>query len=302
MHPGIKLRHIRAFLEIAAEGSLSAVARAQGVTQPALSRTVAELEGLLGQPLFLRQGRRLVLTEAGRLFRRHAAAGLQALDAGVQAVRPGAAAGMLGVGVLPTVATRLFPRVALRFAALQTGVTLSIETGPNVYLLRRLRERSIDLMVGRLPGAGELADLTFEHLYEEEVVLTARAGHPLASEPAPEILRRVPLILPPEGAIIRRAVEDYLAAIGLFGVQPAFETVSLAVGRGLVVGSDAVWFISRGVIEEELASGALILVETQARFLSGSVGMTTRQGTPAARPGLDLLMHLTREIARDVAT
>ena len=55
MHPGVKLRHIRAFLDIAAEGGLSAVARAQGITQPALSRTLAELETLLGQPMFLRR-------------------------------------------------------------------------------------------------------------------------------------------------------------------------------------------------------------------------------------------------------
>ena len=81
MHPAIKLRHIRAFLDIAADGNLSAVARAQGITQPALSRTLAELEALLDQPLFLRQGRRMVLTEAGTVFRRHALAGVQALAA-----------------------------------------------------------------------------------------------------------------------------------------------------------------------------------------------------------------------------
>ncbi|MEF9606063.1 LysR family transcriptional regulator, partial [Paracoccus sp. PXZ] len=89
MHPAIKLRHIRAFLDIAAEGGLSAVARRQGITQPALSRTLAELETLLGQALFLRQGRRLVLTEQGALFRHHAAQALQALEAGAAALRPG---------------------------------------------------------------------------------------------------------------------------------------------------------------------------------------------------------------------
>ncbi len=75
MHPAIKLRHIRAFLDIAAEGSLSSVARRQGITQPALSRTLAELETLLATPLFRREKRRLVLTEQGALFRRHASVG-----------------------------------------------------------------------------------------------------------------------------------------------------------------------------------------------------------------------------------
>jgi LysR family pca operon transcriptional activator len=297
MHPGIKLRHIRAFLDIAAEGNLSAVARAHGLTQPALSRSLAELEALLGQALFLRQGRRMVLSEAGRIFRRHAVAGLQALEAGAAALRPGEAGDLLRAGVLPTVAARVFPRVALRFGELHDAITLSVETGPNTYLLRRLRESAIDLMVGRMPGAGEMADLTFEHLYEEEVVLCARAGHPLADRPVLDLLRSAPLILPTKGAIIRRAVEEYMASLGLLGLRPAFETVSLAVGRGLVLGSDALWFISRGVIEDDLERGDLIALETGARFLSGAVGITMRQGTEP-RPGLDLLLQITREVAR----
>ncbi|HEX9858203.1 MAG TPA: LysR substrate-binding domain-containing protein, partial [Paracoccaceae bacterium] len=262
MHPGIKLRHIRAFLDIASAGNLSAVARAQGITQPALSRSLAELEVLLGLPLFLRQGRRLVLTEAGTLFRRHASAGLLALEAGAQALHPGNSGGRLRVGVLPTVATRLFPAIALQFRTLSPDVTLAVESGPHGHLLRLLREGTIDLMVGRMPEAREMADLSFDHLYEEDVVLAARARHPLAAAPLPDLLRRVPLVLPPLGALIRRVVDDYLATLGLAGVTPAFETVSQAVGRGLVMGSDAVWFISRGVIIDDLERGDLVTVPT----------------------------------------
>jgi LysR family pca operon transcriptional activator len=187
MHPAIKLRHIRAFLDIAAEGGLSAVARAQGISQPALSRTLAELEALLGEALFDRQGRRLVLTEAGVLFRRHAGAALAQLDAGAAALRPGAG-GTLRVGVLPTVATRFLPELALRFRALRPEIGLAIETGPHFHLMRLLREGAVDLVLGRLPGAAEIAGLSFDHLYEDEVILAARAGHPLAGRPAAQAL------------------------------------------------------------------------------------------------------------------
>src|SRR6476646_6357485 len=107
----------------------------------------------------------MVLSEAGRIFRRHAVSGLQAFEAGVAALRPGHTGDLLRAGVLPTVAARLFPRVALRCGELHNAITLSVETGPNTYLLRRLRESAVDLVVGRMPGAGEMADLTFEHLY-----------------------------------------------------------------------------------------------------------------------------------------
>lgn len=293
MHPGVKLRHIRAFLDIAAEGGLSVVARAQGITQPALSRTLAELEDLLAQPLFLRQGRRLVLTESGRIFRRHAAQALEALEAGAAALRPGSG-GSLRVGVLPTAATRVFPAVVLRFRALRPEILLKVETGPHHHLIRLLREGRIDLMIGRLPDVSEMPGLSFEHLYEEDVVLVGRTGHPLAGRPPAEALASVPLILPPATALIRRPVDDYLASLGLFGIVPAVETVSLAVGRGICLASDALWFISRGVIVEELERGLMHEIKLGARFLSGAVGITRRQS--AAAPGLATLEEVTREI------
>ena len=66
----------------------------------------------------------------------------------------------------------------------------------------------------------------------------------------------------------RRAVNDYLASLGLPALRPAFETVALAVGRGILAGSDAVWFISRGVVAEELDRGEMIVLPTGARFRS----------------------------------
>ncbi|MEC9197039.1 MAG: LysR family transcriptional regulator, partial [Pseudomonadota bacterium] len=70
--PQIRMRHIRCFLETARLGSLSAAADALHVSQPAASKTIKELEDILGVALFDRSGRRLTLTRAGSLFQRHA--------------------------------------------------------------------------------------------------------------------------------------------------------------------------------------------------------------------------------------
>jgi LysR family transcriptional regulator, pca operon transcriptional activator len=293
MHPAIKLRHIRAFLDIAAEGSLTAVAQAQGITQPALSRTLAELEDLLATPLFRREGRRLVLTEPGALFRHHASLGVQALEAAAGALR-GDGRARLHLGVLPTVAARLIPQVALRLRAALPQTVISVTTGPHPHLIRLLRDGAIDVMVGRMPAAAEMADLAFEHLYEEDIVLCARAGHPRLGLGLAEVLRSCPLILPPEGAVIRRAVDDYIASLGLAAVQPAFETVALPIGRGLVLASDAVWFISRGVIQDDLERGEMVLLPTSARFLSGAVGLTRRARSAPDR-GAEVLIQITRD-------
>lgn len=296
MHPAIKLRHIRAFLDIADEGSLSVVARRQRISQPALSRTLAELEQLLDTPLFQRVRRRLVLTEAGATFRRHATLGLQSLEQGVAALRPDVTGGAIRLGILPTAATRLLPRVALRFHAERPEITLKIETGPNRYLIGLLRDGLVDLMIGRIPVATEMAGLSFAHLHEEDVVLAVRAGHPLKGTDIRSLLQTCPLILPPEDALIRRSVDEYLASLGLAGLRPVMETVALAVGRGILAGSDALWFISRGVVAEELDRGELVEIPTGVRFLSGAVGITRRQAAEPS-PGIDHLIRLCHEAA-----
>ncbi|SDW09207.1 LysR substrate-binding domain-containing protein [Roseicitreum antarcticum] len=297
LHPGVKLRHIRAFLDIAAFGSITGAAQAQGVTQPALSRTLAELEALLATPLFRRDGRKLALTEAGALFRHHASLGVQAFEAAANALHPGRAEAVIRAGVLPTAATQLFPHVALRFHALRPDSTLAIITGPHSHLMQLLRRGRIDLMLGRMPDAGEMQDMSFEHLYDDDIVLVARAGHPAqaAGLSLAATLRRYPVILPPHGAIIRRPVEALLAAHDLSALRPAFETVALTVGCGIVVQSDAVWFISRGVVSGDLALGRMQVLATDAAYLSGAVGLTTRPG-PAAASGVDLIRQITLEI------
>lgn len=78
------------------------------------------------------------------------------------------------------------------------------------------------------------------------------------------------------------------------GLRPAVETVSLALGRGICIASDALWFISRGVVIEELDRGVLVELPAGARFLSGAVGMTRQQ--TATAPGLAALEEVARRL------
>src|SRR5690606_33921454 len=107
--PRIRLRHLACFLEVARLKSVVNAASALGISQPAASKTVQELEELLGAPLFDRTRRRLTLTPFGEVFHRHAATSLAALRQGIDAARNSAAAPMVRVGALPTVSARLLP-------------------------------------------------------------------------------------------------------------------------------------------------------------------------------------------------
>ena len=296
MHPGLKLRHIRLFLSVADHASLTAAGRAEGLSQPAVSKSLAEMEAMLGAQLVLRQGRRVTLTPEGEAFRRHAREAVASLEAAAAAIRPGAAAGRLSVGLLPTVSTRFFPEVVGDYLRGASVPTLSIETGAHPVLLRKLRDREIDLMIGRMPQPAEMPGLEFEFLYEEPIIAAVRAGHPGWGQPIAQVLRDHPVILPTRDAIIRGTVDAYLASLNLAELVPAVETSTLALGRGLLFATDAVWFISQGVLEAELEAGQVETLPLGATYLSGAVGMTVVTGHRLP-PALSHLMDLARNAA-----
>lgn len=292
----VTYRHVRCFLEVARLQSVQQAADALAVSQPAVSKTLRELEERLGAALFERAGRRLRLTPAGRIFQKHAGLSLTELDRGIRAIRGPVGGGVVSAGVLPTVATRVLPRAALAFARIMPDATLRASTGPNHYLLSQLREGRLDLVVGRLAAPAEMAGLVFEQLYAEAVVAVVRAGHPVLEAPAAD-LADWPLVLPPPGAIIRPVVEQYFLTHGRELPRPQVETVSLALGRGLVRDSDAVWFISRGVVADELATGAVVALDLGGLPLAGPVGLTLRSGQTVP-DALTALMQALRDAAR----
>ena len=278
----LRLRHVQTFLEIARAESVSLAASRLNITQPAVSRSLRELEDMLGVRLFDRVGRSLRLNDAGRLFQTHASASMTELLRGVERLRSGGGpAARLAIGVLPTAATDLVPAAALVFRKDMPHVKLSIHTGSNGLLFNQLRDGVVDLVVGRMPEKEARTGVTFQQLYIEDVVLVCRPDHPILDCPTPaQKIEAYPLILPTAEALISESVARYLASVGLSDVPAAIETVALPVGRKLVSTSDALWFISRGVVADELARGILVAVTLPSPILSGPVGYSVSRASP----------------------
>ncbi|KEP71112.1 LysR family transcriptional regulator [Thioclava dalianensis] len=276
--PLLRLRHLRVFLETARRGSLSAAAEAMHVSQPAASKSIRELEEILGTALFDRTGRRLVLTAAGRVFQTRAGTAMADLaEAQRQVLDPPKTRPRLSLGLLPTASAELTPRAALAFRKAHPDCILRIATGPNWLLLSQLRERALDMVVGRMPTPENAEGLRFTQLYWERVLPVARAGHPLLTPDwSPGDLARYPLMLPPKGAMIASQVQAWLHSVGLDEPDTAFENVSAAFGRAVVLGSDTVWFISEGVVRSEIEAGTLAVLPLRHGLLGGPVGITIR--------------------------
>lgn len=276
----IRFRHLQTLLEVSRHGSVSQAAEALHVSQPAVTKTIRELEAELGTRLIEKQGRGIKITENGQVFLRYAGASISAIRQGADAVSPqGQGRGpILRVGALPTVSARIMPEAISRFLKSEPGANVRVVTGENGVLLNQLRVGDVDLVVGRLAAPEQMAGLSFEHLYSEPIIFAARQGHPLTKTDRPDLDQLVQntILLPPPGSIIRPFVDRLMLTLGLGAMAQVIETVSDSFGRAFLRQSDAIWVISHGVVSNEIARGEFAKLNIDMTETTGSVGLTTR--------------------------
>ena len=300
MNQRIKLRHLSCFLEVASRRSFHMAAETLHLSQPAVSKAIAELEDILETPLFGRSRRGVFPTPHGESFRRYAGATLTALRQGLDTVAKGKNAGgyTLSVGLLPSVAAHLMPKAVENAKRAGLSATLRLIIGQNNDLLAHLRNGALHLVVGRLADATQMQGLAFEHLYSETVVAVARRGHPLAALPVVTMqdLSAFTVLLPTQGSVIRPFVDRLMIAQGVSALPDIIETVSPTFGRRYTLDTDAVWLISHGVVIDDLAAGDLARLALDCSDTSGPIGLTTKADVPTP-VSITLLTTAIRSVA-----
>ncbi|EPX82251.1 pca operon transcription factor PcaQ [Salipiger mucosus] len=275
----IKLRHLEAFTTIARMGSLKAACAELHLTQPALSKTLKELEGILGARLLDRDRGGARVTPEGRVFLEYAGMSLAALRRGVEGVGAlrGTGAMPLRVGTLPSVAAHLMPGAVTRLREMAPDVMVTLRDGPHAQLVAELREGALDLVIGRQGAPETMQGVSFTQLYMEHVVCVVRPGHPLAGRRVTvEALADWPVIYPPPRAAIRPLVDRWLIAQGAGPLGDRVESVSGAFGRNHTAATDSVWIISEGVVARDLAEGRLVRLPLDMAATAGPVGLMAR--------------------------
>ncbi|MBD0415499.1 pca operon transcription factor PcaQ [Oryzicola mucosus] len=299
----IKLRHLRTFLAVARQKSVNRAASQLNISQPAVTKTIRELEELLGAVLFERDGRGIRITPQGEAFLGHAGMALSAVRQGLDAISAADAAPAvpLRVGALPTVSARIMPAAMRHFISGGPRSRIKIVTGENAVLLDQLRLGELDLVVGRLAAPEKMTGFFFEHLYSERVVFAVRTGHPLleAGEGLFERIGAFPVLMPTRGSIIRPFVDRFFMANGMPAIQTEIETVSDGFGRAFLRDSDAVWVISEGVIARDIEDGALATLPIDTGDTKGPVGLTMRTQMEKP-PGFERLLASVRRAADDL--
>lgn len=297
----IRHRHLTCFLEIARSRKISHAAAALNITQPAASKTLRELEELLDAKLFVRRGRGgLRLTAAGTMFLRYAGASIAALKEGLDGLSEMQhhTAPSLAVGALPTVAAHVMPSAINEFRK-SHAARIKLITGPNVVMLEQLRLGDLDLVVGRMANPELMAGLSFSHLYSEQLVFAVRPGHPLLNQAAfdTDTLESSTLLIPTGDGIMRPVVQRFLIACGVRAMANSIEARSPDFCRQYILESDAIWIISRGVVERDVQAGALRLLDIDSSDTRGAVGLTIRAESDPA-PTLRLMMDTVASVAK----
>jgi LysR family pca operon transcriptional activator len=280
MNGRIRFRHLHCFLAIARHQNVGAAAKELAITQPALSKTLREIEDELQVQLFERGRRGMSLTQFGDLFLQHASASIASLRHGVDSINlaRAASAQAIAVGALPNVAARLMPEAVRIFKDGAAGTVVRLVDGSNSRLLDRLRLGDLELVVGRLASTEHLTGLAFEHLYFETLAVVVRRQHPLAKTKRvrPASLVQYPWLLPEEGTVIRQEIDRFAMAEGIPRPANKVESTSVPFGRAYVEKSDVIWFVPNGAVMADLAARSLKALPISSSTLNGPVGITTR--------------------------
>lgn len=296
----VRLRHLDCFVAVAQTQHLGKAATKLRLTQPAVSKTLTELEEITGVKLLDRSRLGARLTREGASFLAHAVAVLEALDAAKSSINTeqeplGEA---IHVGALPTVAPDILPAALAGFRRSHPHVRISVQTATNAALLQMLKAGEVDFALARMADPDMMAGLSFEWLYAERLVLAVRPGHPLldARQVSLADVIACPVIVSAKGTVPRHNTESYFRSHGLKIPSDCVETLSVSLARQLVRQSDAVWVTPVGAVRADLADAVLATLPVSTAGTEEPVGLMRRsEGTPG-KMTLEL-MALLREMA-----
>lgn len=255
----LNYHHLRYFWAIAHDGKLTRAAKRFNVSQSALSTQVRKLEDQLGHALFERHGRRLRLTEAGRIALDYADTVFQAGDELLSTLhgQVGAERRVLRVGAITTL-SRNFQIALLRPLIGRTDVELIVRSGTMRELLSQLEAHAIDLVLANQPAARDAKTSWHSHLLQEQPV--SLVGPPAPDQPPlrfPQDLALEPVLVPSLDSDVRVAFDRLME---LAGVRPMIlaEVDDMAMLRLFARDSRCLALVPPVVVRDELSNGVLV--------------------------------------------
>ena len=303
---GITLRHLRALVALSDLKLIARVSEALGVTQPAVSKQIAELEKIVGVPVVTRDRNRLYLTPIGARLAEHARQALGQLDRAafdIEAMTSGVS-GSVTVGVVSSVAPTLLPSTISLFKRSTPQANVSVSEGHFVELLPQLEAGALDLLIARVWQPQELAGIDQMALFSEPVVVVAGRDHQLAQEAAVKWadVANFPWILPKPNSVARQAVDALFAANGLSPPTNTVSSLSLALNTELLRAMHVLGLLPQRLAQTQAGRGELVTLPLDTHDLLSEVRCFWRTDQIVQNAALVLFLKCLEQATQDINT
>jgi len=288
------LHHLRIFAAIVEHGGFTRAATALRLSQPAVSKSLTELERQLQIPLVERGGKGVVLTSAGRTLYARAAELFGVERAAERELRElrGLKRGVLRVAASTTIATYMLPPYLGRFHTRHPNVRIRTMSANTRAVLRALLEFRADVALVEGPVAHPRVDVV--PWRSDELVVIAAADHPLRAH-TPVDARRLAeeqFLVREPGSGTRVVSEQALAVHGVRITRSmrvgGTEAIKQAVAAGLGLG-----IVSRAAAEDQLALGKIAILDVRDLEIRRTLARIRLRDRPTPAAGRELEMLLT---------
>lgn len=299
----IKLRDLHILLAVARRGSMAKAAAELAMSQPAVSRAVADMEHALGVQLFDRGSRGIEPTAYGHALVKRSATIFDELTQGLQELEflSDPTVGDLRIGSSESIAAGLLPAVIDRFTPQHPGVRINVvQTVLSNMRYRELRERSIDLLLGWTPTPFDEEDLVAEPLLNDPrvVVVGRQSKWARASKLKLADLSTERWVLPPPDTFPGSAVADMFRGGGLATPHAPITTLSLHLCCRLAATGRFITFLPSTVVCRDLLLKVLPVQLPRTSVISAAiVTLRGRTLSPTARA----FIASVREVAKAMA-
>lgn len=297
----LKTRHLALLLHLYEQRSVLRAAEAASMTQPAASKLLAEMEGLVGVPLFERHARGVEPTVFGMAMVRRARSALSEIERAreeIDALREGRL-GQVSIGTVVNPGTTLVPQAIATVKRDFPGIQVQVEMDYSRPLVARLLDGQLDIVIGRIMGPEGADELEFEPLADEPHAVIVRAGHPLA---AADTVRHADLqdygwIMPPAASVLRNRLDAVFHQNGLRSPQNLVETASLPIIIHLLRHSDLLAALPPESVGPYLQTAQMQVLPIDLDVRMEYFGIIRRRDrTPP--PGVAHMLQTLRETAR----
>jgi DNA-binding transcriptional LysR family regulator len=285
----LKLRHLQLLQVLDEVRNLRKAASLLGITQPAASKALAEIESAFGLALFHRSVAGTHPTAYGEIVVRFARTVLAEFDRTRDDLTNvvGGRAGRVMVAAMSVATGVLLPRSVALLKARSPRTTVLVEDGFLDTLLPRLRAGEFDMVISRLEPRWTTADLEAEPLYQDSLTVVASPHHPLVGvrKPGWRQLSTVPWIVPRAGAPIRLRLERTFSEQGLSMPRDVVEVTSLMSIAMMLRERPAVALLSDCVARDLAGMGVVRVLPVALPFDLAPVGLIRVRGKPVSPAG-----------------